>query len=533
MRSVPSTASFDAAYNPGVAGRATIFIVEDESMIAEDLSECLTELGYRVVGITNTGKQAIKQVLALLPDLVLMDINLKGTMNGIEAAIAIRTQLDVPVVFLTAFSDEYLLKQAQLTMAYGYLVKPYKERELRAALQMALYKHHFDREVSENQQWMHAILRGIGDGVIASDIQGKITFINKAAESLTGFKSVEALGRRVSEILNLFHPLDHESARHPLETALIEKRTVFITKGTLLVRKDSSHLPVCDSCAPVFDQHQRLLGAVCIFHDDKARLHEEQRLLSNEHTRQLEVQVAELQKLDRLKEDFLSTVSHEMRTPLASMKLALKLLQNTQNEEARARYIAILQAQTDRELSLVNALLDVQNLERALDLPQESIDLLEWLPPIVDPFRAQAAQNGLVFTLDLGEGIPMLRTCPALLEQAICELLYNACKYTPPEGDILLRAKPFSSGSDEKPFLELSFVNTSNPIAEQELIHLFDKFYRVPNNDPWKYGGTGLGLSLVKRLVEQLQGRISVENAGEGRIAFIIELPFAPNLPDD
>ncbi len=513
------------------AARTTVLIVEDESLVAEDLSECLDGLGYRVVGIADTGLEAIQLALVLRPSLVMMDIRLKGEMNGIEAAITIRRQLETSVVFLTAFSDERLLNQAQAAMPCGYLLKPYNERELKAVLHMALHKHRFDLQVRENQQWLHAVLRSMADGVVVCDPLGKVTFLNPAAERMTGFDIAYALGKRATEVLNFFDP-STDSGCHPLEIALNEGRTVLITPGTLLVRKDGSHLPVCDSCAPVFDKHAVLSGAVCIFYDDTGRLNEEQRVLSEERTRQLEIQVAELEKLDRLKDDFVSTVSHELRTPLSNMKLVLGLLQKAQDSEDRSRYMAILQVETEREIKLVNALLDLQNLEGRDDLPREQICLQEWLPPIVAPFRVQAAQNGQILSLDFGEGIPLLKICPILLERALSELLNNACKYTSKEGSILLQSRFVRVQQGEEARLELRLINTCKPIPEAEMVQLFNKFYRVPNNDPWQYGGTGLGLALVKRLVEQMQGEISVEKLGEGRIVFTIELPIVPGAQD-
>jgi len=507
---------------------ANILLVEDEALVVEDLTECLEGFGHRIIGIADRAEQAIALARTLQPDLVIMDISLKGAMNGIEAAAAIRKHQDVPIVFLTAFSDEQLLHKAQAAMPYGYLLKPYKERELKATVQMALYKHRFDLQVRENQQWLHAVLCGMADGVIVCDGQAKVAYMNTAAERLTGFDKAEALGRRASEVLRLSDARTGILPEHPLEIALHEKRNVSISTGTLLNCKDGSQLPICDSCAPVFNKHQELVGAVCIFHDDSARLNEERRVLSEERTRQLEVQVAELEKLDRLKEDFLSTVSHELRTPLANIKLALQLLRNECDVEARERYIAILQAQTEREINLVNALLDLQMLERRLDLPQEYIHLQKWLARVAEPFRNQASQNQQEFALALHEEALYVSTYPALLERAVTELLHNACKYTPADGSIQVQTRVLPAAAEAGACLQICFINTCQPISEAELVRLFDKFYRVPNNDPWQYGGTGIGLTLVKRLIEQLQGTILVENSGEGRITFLITLPLVP-----
>lgn len=232
-------------------------------------------------------------------------------------------------------------------------------------------------------------------------------------------------------------------------------------------------------------------------------------------------QVKELEKLNALKDDFLSTVSHELRTPIANMKMAIQMLRiSGGSQERRERYLDILQTECNRESELINDLLDLQRLEAGSypSLLMEAINLQDWLPSIIEPFRVRTRQRQQTLSLSLPSHIPVLISYRASLERVLVELLNNACKYTPSGSDIIFRVCYKST--------EAVTFTISNPleIPAAELPRIFDKFYRVPNNDPWKQGGTGLGLALVQKLIEQLQGSIEVESA-QGWTTFTVQLP--------
>ncbi|MBD1900420.1 PAS domain S-box protein [Trichocoleus sp. DQ-A3] len=246
-------------------------------------------------------------------------------------------------------------------------------------------------------------------------------------------------------------------------------------------------------------------------------------------------QVEELEKLNRLKDEFLSTVSHELRSPVSNMKMAAQMLEITLKREGVldakiakpptevskvSLYLQILQKECKRETDLINDLLDLQRLEagtRPLDL--DVIELHLWLPQIVKPFQERAQNRQQILQVDIPSQLPRLVSDSSSLERILAELLNNACKYTPPGEKIVLTAEA-KSGT-----LQLSVKNSGAEIPQSELTRIFDKFYRVPNADPWKQGGTGLGLALVKKLTEHLGGEIWVES-GSGQTGFIIELPI-------
>lgn len=245
-------------------------------------------------------------------------------------------------------------------------------------------------------------------------------------------------------------------------------------------------------------------------------------------------QVEELEKLNALKDDFLSTVSHELRTPMSNIKMATHMLKITLNntDERAGRYLEILQTECARETELINDLLDLQQMESS-SLPLllcETIYLQELLPGIAAPFQLRTKQRQQVLRLNLAPDLPALVTNRSSLERVFTELLNNACKYTPADGEIVLSVKlnfsPVTTSADTTPVFIFTISNCAE-IPTTELARVFDKFYRIPQADRWRQGGTGLGLALVKKLVEQLQGTICVDSSN-GWTTFTVSLPHQP-----
>ncbi|MBT9315514.1 sensor histidine kinase [Leptothoe spongobia] len=250
-----------------------------------------------------------------------------------------------------------------------------------------------------------------------------------------------------------------------------------------------------------------------------------------------QTQVRELEQVNNLKDDFLSTVSHELRTPVTSMRVALQLLGVTLTQELGleqdltkpnaeqgriARYYRILKEECEREISLINDLLDLQRLDVGNhELALQPIQLSEWLPALVSSFQERATSRQQKLDVTITEGLPVLRSDLSSLDRIWAELLNNACKYTPPGGEIAL-----SVGQVTPNILKFDLVNTGVEIPQDKLPRIFDKFYRVPSSDPWKQGGTGLGLALVQKLVHHIDGVIKV-TSGDDRTCFTIELPLS------
>jgi PAS domain S-box-containing protein len=241
--------------------RPSILIVEDEGVIALDIRATLGRLGYTVAAVAATGSEAITRVEELRPDLVLMDIHLRGEMDGVEAARAIRDRFGVPVIYLTAFADAATLQRARITEPFGYLLKPFEERELHIVIEMALQRRDLQRRLQESERWLAATLRSLGDTIIATDAQWHIRFMNPAAEQLTGWSAPEAAGRTLSDVVRVSLP----SAPRALSTGAVP--TSGGTAQGMLVARDGTRIAVEETSTLIRDPDGTVIGVVIAIRD--------------------------------------------------------------------------------------------------------------------------------------------------------------------------------------------------------------------------------------------------------------------------
>lgn len=298
------------------------------------------------------------------------------------------------------------------------------------------------------------------------------------------------------------------------------------------------------SC-PVSDDHG-VLGDLWLIHDSEMAFSDQdirlvqmvasQCAIALRQTRLFEaanLQVQELERLNRLKDEFLSTVSHELRTPMANVRMATQMLEVTLSQmgvlgevsNAVDRYFNILKEEGLREISLIDDLLDLSRVEAETEPPLlVPVDLGMFLPYVVEPFFERAQSQKQTLEVDVPKTLPLLETDLTYLQRILSELLENACKYTPSGGTIRLTAYQ----AEQR--LNVVVSNTGVEIPPYELDRIFDKFYRIPNSDPWKHGGTGLGLALAKKLIEHINAAIAVSSGNQETI-FTLSLPLTTQLP--
>lgn len=249
-----------------------LLVVEDESIVALDLADQLSEMGYRVCATVDNGRDALAQAQEHSPDLVLMDIVIKGDMDGVETAFRMTQLLHVPVVFLTAYSDNGTIMRAARAAPYGYLTKPFQVRELRAAIEVALYKASLERRLRESEQWFSATLRCVADGVLATDAQGMVQFMNPTAEKLLKMPLAQALGRPVDEIIVVKDTQTGKNISLPMWATLENDSLTEIKFENLLVLANGQRLPIDGSTAPIRGDDAKMIGTVIAFRDINERL---------------------------------------------------------------------------------------------------------------------------------------------------------------------------------------------------------------------------------------------------------------------
>lgn len=223
---------------------SSILVVEDEVLVARDIKARLTHMGYEVVGVASRGHEAVSKALELLPNLILMDINLRDGMDGVEAAMEIRSQIDVPIIFCTAYSNEVTLERAKISDPYGYVLKPFDNRELEISIEIALYKHKTERVLAETRQRLDATLTNVSDGVIAASMGGEIYLLNPAAETITGWSMPGAAETTLSRIMPMVGFKAEQAAICLDELENLFSERPIVNTRQLLTKPDGRQVPI-------------------------------------------------------------------------------------------------------------------------------------------------------------------------------------------------------------------------------------------------------------------------------------------------
>lgn len=245
---------------------ANILIVEDELILAQALRVQLERFGYQVVGQAASAEEAVELASSLRPDLVLMDIQLSGEGNGIEAGTEIRTRFDIPIVFLTAFSDRATIEQVKRAEPFGYLAKPVKGETLQTTVEIAMHKSRIESRLRQRERWLTSTLTSIYDALIAVDDSGRVTFLNPLAGELTGWTNTEALGQPIEKILMLRDCQGDESTPFFPVADVIREGHVRPFPGEVYCRhRHGLEVPVAGHAAPVRDPSDTIIGVALVF----------------------------------------------------------------------------------------------------------------------------------------------------------------------------------------------------------------------------------------------------------------------------
>ncbi len=259
------------------ATKRKIVVVEDEGLIAADLQSRLRKAGYSVPGTADSAQTALEMIEKTTPDLVLMDIRLKGNEDGIQVADLVRERLDIPVVYLTAYEDQGTLDRAGRTQAFGYIKKPIATASLKGAIEIALSKHRYERDLREERDWAIASFAAVPYAVLVADGFGRITYINSHAEELAGWSVNKALGRPVTEVLRLCSRETGTPVDDLVPLAMLHGQTVPLPKNIYLLGSQERSYTIDGSIAPRW-RNGRLEGVVIALTDVTLDRFEEEQL---------------------------------------------------------------------------------------------------------------------------------------------------------------------------------------------------------------------------------------------------------------
>ncbi|HEY9663721.1 MAG TPA: response regulator [Allocoleopsis sp.] len=613
--------------------RFSILIVDDQPDNLRTLAAILDRQGYKVRKAVS-GAMALKTVRADPPNLILLDIRMPQ-MDGYQVCEALKATAEtqsIPVIFLSALSETTDKVKAFSIGGADYITKPFQAEEVLVRIghqlviqeQQRLLQQEIQercnaeanvRQLNSNLEQLveertaqlrrslefEALLKRITDKVRDSLDEDQI--LQAAVQELTHGLGLEYCGTEIYDAEFTYSTITHESNRCPF--SFLEHVEPMNSSGLYhqLLQKQGMQFceyPVAQAdfqqqtilVCPIFDDHGllgnlrvvkpigtifddlevRVVGQIanqCAIAIRQARLYQE-----------AQQQVQELKRLDQLKDDFLSTISHELRSPIANIKMVVRLIMAMSNQAQDMfsnldtltsqnskiyQYFQILQDECERELSLIQDLLDLQHLNaNAYPLDLSTLNLSQWILHILEPFERMIQNQQQVLEVNLAPDLPAFLTDESSLKRILTELLNNAYKYTPPHGKIVLAIRviqeqdtgqrtdmsldfPPSSSSRVSASrssvtppklthaltrLQINITNTGVEIPIEEYSRIFDAFYRIPSNDPWKHGGTGLGLALIRRIVEYLSGSIEV-TSGAGQTCFTVEFPIDVEPPTD
>lgn len=510
--------------------RPRVLVVEDEAVVAFDLQQRLRQMGYTVTGVAHSGQEAIHKAFDTRPELVLMDIGLDCGMSGIEAALAIRKQQDLPIIYVTANSDAHTVRRAATSGPFGFILKPFEDRELDTAIQIRMVKHEMDRRLLEGERRFNATLTSIADGVIAVGGSGCIEFFNPVAETITGWQRQEVLGHKLTNVMLLRDDGTHHKGTDFFSSLHLPAGHGRVYKTALLVRRDGSDIPIEYHAAHIYDDHHRVTGTVISFSDIRARKLAEERIrraqaeLCRAHE-SLTHKHEELQK-------FYHTVSHELKTPLTSVReftsLTLDELAGPITKTQR-EYLTIALESCDRMRTSINDMLDVTRLETGkMSLELALASIAELVRGVVTTFKPAAERNQIELRYLAAPGVPEIMMDGMRITQVVTNLLNNALKFTGEGGRVTVSVDVSATRPDH---VEIVVRDTGCGISKAHLGRIFDRLYQVRDENSVSCQGLGLGLHICQELVHLHGGTIHAESEIGVGTAFCVSLPRAPARP--
>ena len=368
--------------------------------------------------------------------------------------------------------------------------------------------------IAISEERLRVTLASIGDGVLATDTQGRITLLNGVGQALTGWTEAEAVGRGVEEVFVIVNEESRRPAEPPIARVLRDGMLAGLANHTVLIARDGRETPIDDSAAPIKGRDQRIVGVVMVFRDIAER---------KQGTRREQAARREAEEANRSKDEFLAMLSHELRTPLNSILGWARLLREGQTTpEQKMRALASIERNALHQTRLIEDLLDVSRIVSGkLTLEIQRVDLATVIDAALDLIRPAAASAGVEMVLDLDPSTPAMIGDPARLQQIVLNLISNAVKYTGRGGRVEIRLHKTDAS------VELVVRDTGIGIRSGFMPYLFDRF-RQDEAGARAQGGLGVGLTIVRHLVELHGGTIRAASPGEGQgSTFTVRLPIS------
>ena len=541
MAQIPAEPAPPAWVSPGyipVSG-VRVLVVEDEHLVALDIQVRLTRMGFVPI-VAFTGADAVRKAADEHFDLILMDIKLKGAMDGIEAAHSIHATQDIPVIYLTAYADAPTIERARLTEPYGYVLKPFNDRELKATIEIALQRHTSERLRDEQRQLQlflseasarlaesldyRAVASAIADLLVPRYADWCLVHLRETEDRIPAFTYVRpgpAQTVEPGEDARAIRDIEHlQQARLLTKLDTPEDAREVVGSAYLDEMRELGASSVL--CVPLVTR-QEVLGSLCLvgsrdrtpyISHDLAMIEDLAHRLAMALDNALLYRRAE--RAIRIRDDVLAIVSHDLRSPLATVMLRAQAV--VRHPELAHIGLAILRS-ARRMNRLIGDLLDASAINAGkLTLDIREHDVADILREAGEMFRSSAEQRGVELLEEPCREVPRVRCDRDRVLQVFSNLLSNALKYTRPGGKVVLAA----CRADDQ--LRVEVRDTGIGIAADQIPHLFDRFWQARG----RHDGAGLGLYIARGIVVAHGSELTVESAVGVGSAFSFMLPLAP-----
>jgi len=488
-----------------------ILIVEDEGIIAADIQSRLERLGYKVPAIARSGEEALRFARSTPFDLVLMDIRLKGDMDGIAAAQTMKTELETPVVYITAHADEETINRATRTEPFGYILKPIRDSELRSAVQISIHKHEMERRLRASEAWLATTLRSIGEGVVATNRDGEVVFMNPVAERLTGWSGADANGRLLMEVLALYEESTGAPAENPVVDLLAGEAPAVSSRANRAYTLTSrAGVSATVELACFENRSDELLGAILVLRDIGGR-------------RDLERRVMQSQRMEAIA-NLAAGLAHDFNNQLTVILGCADELCESLSDAARDRAFEIKHAGS-LATALTSQLLTLSRHQAMRPEPLSINELIVEMQPAI----SCALGRMRILSTNLGSNLGRVRADRNQLRQVLLNLSLNARDAMPLGGELRMETSniDIQAGSPKAllfppgPYVRLLVSDSGEGMDKDTLARIFEPFFTTK-----KPGfGTGLGLSMVHSIIAQSGGHIAARSEVGLGTAFEILLP--------
>jgi PAS domain S-box-containing protein len=499
-----------------------ILIVEDEGIIANHIASCVARSGYEIAGIAESSEEALAKTADCAPDLILMDIRIKGATDGVDTAKNLRERYDIPVLFLTAHTDRQTIDRAKTTGAWGFLTKPIHHANLATSIEMAIHKHRADREERNHRAWMVTVLSTMADAMAVIDSERRIQFLNRPAEELTGWTDEEARNLDIALVLPLSRAATGLRANQLIFLPDNPQAPSEMPRGVLAGKRSGQRFPIEGEFAPCVDG-DRVVGAVITFRDATVRQAQENET-RHEH---------KMQAVGRLA----AGIAHDFNNLLCViLGYTEEMMRVSPLKEPALQALTEIKKAGDSAAAITQQLLKFSRKEPVKML---DIDLNAVIRDTEGLFR-RLGGPAVIWQFRLGENLGLVRADHARLKQVLMNLVVNARDAMPEGGNVTIGTEnvdtPLTGRSSGNilmglgPFVVLSVADTGVGMSAKTAEHLFEPFFTTKGLGK----GTGLGLSIVHSIVTDLGGTIQIESEPGCGATFMVYLPrveTAPALP--